>query len=164
VNCEKCQKKVATVHLTEIVDDVKREVNLCAECAAEQGLVVPAAGGMEVLSGLVGEHVGKELAAMAGLRCPACGHTFLAFRTQGRLGCPKDYEVFSEALTPLLERMQGGVEHVGKVPASAGPAARQRAEIVALQRQLKLAIDHEDFERAADLRDRIREKEEPVGP
>ena len=158
MNCEKCKKKVATVHLTEIAGNEKREINLCPECAAAQGVHIPAPSGIDVLSGIISQHVGKELAAMAGLVCPDCGHTFLAFRTQGRLGCPKDYQVFAHGLMPLIERMHGAAEHVGKVPASAGREARAKSELARLRRLLKQAIDQENFERAAELRDAIKRK------
>ncbi len=158
MNCDKCKKKNATIHLMEIIGNEKREVNLCPECAAAQGVHIPAPTGIDVLSGIVSQHVGKELAAMAGLVCPDCGHTYLAFRTQGRLGCPKDYEVFAKGLTPLIERMHGAREHVGKVPASAGRHARTTSELARLRRLLKQAVDQENFERAAELRDEIQRK------
>ena len=164
MNCEKCKKRVATVHLTEIVGNEKREVNLCAECAAAQGLMVQPAGGMEFLAGLVNEQISQELAAMAGLRCPSCGHTFLAFRAQGRLGCPRDYEVFEEALGPMLERMHGATEHVGKLPPTASDELRREKELARLHRELKRAVDMEDFERAAAIRDRLRERGRSGGP
>lgn len=163
MNCEKCGKQVATVHLTEIVGNEKREVNLCPQCAAQQGITVPAPSGIEFLTGLIDQHMSKELAAMAGIKCPECGHTLLAFRTQGRLGCPKDYEVFGKALKPLLERMHGSVEHVGKVPANASGEMRRLTELTHLHRELRRAVDQEDFERAAHLRDAIRQKEEARG-
>jgi protein arginine kinase activator len=163
-NCEKCQKRVATVHLTEILDaSHKREIHLCAECAAEQGIAIQAPSGIDILTGLIGQQVGKELAAMAGVRCPSCGHTFLAFRTGGLLGCPRDYEVFAKGLMPLLERMHGATEHVGKAPKTAGRDARRRSELAQLRRHLKRAIDQEQFERAAELRDAIRRKDEDRG-
>ena len=163
MNCEKCKKRVATVHLTEIIGDEKREIDLCVECAAEQGLAVQPPGGMELLAKLINQQIGEELSAMAGMRCPSCGHTFLAFRTQGRLGCPRDYEAFEKGLGPLLERMHGSVEHVGKVPPSAGEEARRIGELNRLRRELRHAVDQEDFERAGLLRDQIRQREHSGG-
>jgi len=163
VNCQKCKKRVATVHLVEIDGDEKREVHLCVECAAEQGVTGQPPGGMEFLAGLINEQVGQELASLAGMRCPACGCTFLAFRTEGRLGCPRDYEVFEKALKPMLERMHGSVQHVGKLPANAGEEARRQGDLVRLRRELKRAVDQEDFEAAAALRDQIAQREQSGG-
>jgi protein arginine kinase activator len=162
--CEKCKKRVATVHLTELADDQKREVHLCAECAAEQGIMVPTPAGIELLAGMVNQQISQELAALASQRCERCGHTFLAFRTQGRLGCPHDYEAFAKGLMPLIERMQGATEHVGKVPVSADAAARRSSELTQLRRLLRQAVDREDFERAAQLRDQIERKERDREP
>jgi protein arginine kinase activator len=84
------------------------------------------------------------------------------FQAQGLLGCPNDYDVFRPVLTPLLERAHGGAtQHVGKVPATAGESVRRQTGLLRLNRELQEAIEQEDYERAAEVRDQIRALESP---
>jgi protein arginine kinase activator len=92
------------------------------------------------------------------LTCPACGLKYAAFRADGRLGCPDDYDAFRPALEPLLERIHRGTRHGGKAPR----AAALRAELSELRGQLAAAVEAENYEDAAELRDRIRQKEAQV--
>jgi protein arginine kinase activator len=96
-----------------------------------------------------------SVADLAGLTCPACGLKYAAFRADGRLGCPDDYDAFRPALEPLLDRIHRGTRHEGKTPR----AANRRAELATLREQLAAAVAAEHYEDAARLRDRIRQKE-----
>jgi len=156
--CEKCSKE-ATVHLTEIIDGQKIERHLCEACAAAEGITtkahVPIAQILEEM--LLQSAAGSDLGS---LKCDVCGITFLEFRERGLLGCPNDYEAFEKVLVPLLERAHEGAScHVGKVPANAEEGQRRHNELLRLRGQLKDAVAAEDYERAAELRDRIKELE-----
>jgi protein arginine kinase activator len=83
----------------------------------------------------------------------------MEFKAGGRLGCPHDYEVFQEALLPLLERIHRSCRHVGKVAPHAQAHAVHQAELRDLRQQLRRAVEAENYEEAGRLRDRIREKE-----
>ena len=105
----------------------------------------------------VSQKAAASLKDVANLTCPKCGITFREFRTQGQLGCPHDYQVFAEFMAPLVERAHGGAtQHVGKVPARLGPTASQQSELLRLQRELNDAVEREDYETAAGLRDQIK--------
>jgi len=156
--CQRCKKQQATVHLTEIAHNEKRERHLCEDCAREEGVAIKAQINLQdVLSGMLEAHqnAGKE----AGLACPDCGMTYGEFRSQGRLGCPNDYEAFAEPLHELLEKVHGGTEHLGKVPKRAGADQQAGRELMQLRRRLQEAVDREQYEEAARLRDLIQEKE-----
>jgi protein arginine kinase activator len=88
----------------------------------------------------------------------------MEFKAEGRLGCPKDYEVFHAALTPLLERIHRAVRHVGKIPPHAVHNAALQAELMDLRQQLRRAVETEVYEEAARLRDLIRQKESTDEP
>ena len=90
--------------------------------------------------------------------CPVCGLTWGKFRQTGLMGCPHDYEFFEGKLSPLLKRAQeGAAEHVGKVPPGKKTAETERqAALLRLRRELQKAIDVENYEEAAKLRDRLR--------
>ena len=95
--------------------------------------------------------------------CPNCGITFREFREHGRFGCPLDYDVFKEQLIPLLENIHGETEHAGKVPKSAPAGSQEVYELIKLRRELAAAIEQEEYETAATLRDRIQAFETKSG-
>jgi protein arginine kinase activator len=163
MKCDACQENVATVHLTEIVNKKKKELHLCEECAREKGVSVkaqflpsPAAEPAEASEKPVIAREGE-----ANLACPVCGLTFAEFRASGRLGCANDYLAFKKGLVPLLEKIHGReVEHKGKVPAHIGERLERQKKVADLRQALNQAIQKEEYEKAAELRDRIYELEE----
>ena len=108
-----------------------------------------------VLEELVVSNVGELAGELAELTCPDCGIKFMEFRGTGRLGCPTDYQGFTQGLLPLLQRIHGATRHIGKV-AKRRPAAEFRLRLRTLLRE---AIAREDYEEAARLRDRLRAKD-----
>lgn len=95
----------------------------------------------------------------AGVACPDCGMTLRDFRQRGRLGCPKDYEIFGAQLRDLLERLHGSARHVGRGPDQGEPALLRRKRLDELQQALASAIRDEAYEEAAKLRDEIKSLE-----
>jgi protein arginine kinase activator len=159
--CQRCSKAQATVHLTDIVppDAEKRERHLCEQCAAEEGVTVQKPETIStILDGFVKQAAGVQ--QVADMTCPECGITFREFRSQGILGCPQDYQVFGKALNSLIERAHNGAtHHVGKTPSRLGGAPSVHTRIAILRREMREAVDMEDYERAAQLRDQITELE-----
>ncbi len=163
MQCQRCNKQPATIHLTEILNNQKTERHLCEDCAKEEGIAVKAQINLQdVLAGMLAAHDTAE--RYANLKCPDCGLTYAEFRNQGRLGCPNDYEVFAQPLAEILEKMHGGTEHSGKVPGHAGAGTDQQRDRMRLRRQLAEAVEREQYEEAARLRDLLREKESEGGP
>ncbi len=101
---------------------------------------------------------------LAQLRCPDCGTTFLDFRRTGRLGCPYDYVVFRHGLIPLLDRVQRSQHHTGKRPQRAAEVIEAHSPIRALRQRLRQAVEAEDYQQAAQIRDLIRARESQNGP
>lgn len=163
--CERCKKVQATFHLTNIDRDGARvERHLCDKCAGEEG-VTPAQKGTvdldDLLQGFVGAGKGVG-AALSGLTCDNCGISYYQFRNHGLLGCAHDYEVFREPLAKLIEKAHAGAtHHTGKAPGTRGTGRGSSEDLRKLRRQLDEAITAEDYERAAQLRDRIRSQEQP---
>jgi protein arginine kinase activator len=158
--CEKCKKQMATVHVTEIIKNQKTEKHLCEKCAKEEGVAMNAQISLQdVLQGMLQAH--QAAAEDAKLACPDCGLTYAEFRNQGRLGCPHDYEAFREPLLEVLRRVHGSLEHVGKMPRRAGAGLQEQRELMHLRRRLQQAVDGEQYEEAARLRDLIKRKEAP---
>ncbi|MBI4576831.1 MAG: UvrB/UvrC motif-containing protein [Planctomycetes bacterium] len=165
VICEGCNQNVATVHLTEIVKQTKKEVHLCEACAEERGVTKKAPFSISDLLGGLAEPqpAEKEEAAAPTQDCPRCGLSYADFRAHGRLGCPEDYRVFGKLLLPLLEKIHGNTQHLGRVPKRAGERVLREKELMQLREELRRAIDREEYEHAAELRDRIYRLKEPSG-
>ena len=156
MQCQNCSK-AATVHLTEIVNGQKLERHLCAECAQKEGITVKQQVSLnELLTNIVAAQA--EAQELGDLTCPHCGLRWLEFRKEGVLGCPQDYEAFREPLRDLLERVQdGAARHIGRVPRRFGDTkAANRIKLLRLRQDLEQAVEAEDYERAARLRDEIR--------
>jgi protein arginine kinase activator len=163
MKCDNCNKS-ATVHLTEIKGGKKLEKHLCEACAAAaEGMPVKSHMPInELLSNFVMTHSGLQSKEQT-LTCEHCGMTWAEFRQNGLLGCPNDYVAFERELTPLLQRAHdGATHHVGKQPARRGGSGvpmRKHVDVARLRKELQKAVEAEDYERAARLRDQIKQAE-----
>ncbi len=166
MQCDLCQKKKATVHLTEIVDEQMSEMHLCEDCARQKSSQMEQQFGLaDLLAGLsdLQKPAGTKTEATQ-LICSHCGLNYEDFRKFGRLGCSECYTSFKEHLSGLLKKIHGSNRHLGKAPVTgastkapiAVPAVVPSENIDDLKRQLQAAIIDEDFEKAALLRDKIK--------
>jgi protein arginine kinase activator len=144
--CECCQEQEATIHVTQVADGKARELHLCAACAEEHGLDLQQA--MSLPEMLLGVAASVREPGGPDKTCPHCHLRQSDFKKSGRLGCPRCYETFAEELAPMLASMHRGQRHAGKTP------GRQAG----LQRQLDAAVQAENYEEAARLRDRLKEQ------
>ncbi|OGW75852.1 MAG: hypothetical protein A2Z72_04300 [Omnitrophica bacterium RBG_13_46_9] len=158
MQCDVCHKREATVHLTEIINNNVSKLHLCEQCAREKSEEMEEHFGLaDLLSGLTDlvpvvekEEIDKDV------KCPSCGFTFQNFRKMGRLGCPKCYETFKDQLSPLLRKIHGSENHVGKTPARKELVHDKATLLDDLRARLEKAIQSEEFEEAARLRDQVR--------
>ncbi len=164
MQCQICNKRTATIHLTEINDGVRSEMHICEQCAAEQGVAPQSQMSInELLSHLLAVQPSDE--EMFGpsektLACPNCGFTLDRLRKEGTLGCPMDYRTFEEGLLPLIERAHNGKStHCGKVPTKVPRDTKKFVELSQLRQQLEQAVRDEDYELAASLRDKMKQIE-----
>ncbi|MGC8487657.1 MAG: UvrB/UvrC motif-containing protein [Clostridia bacterium] len=161
--CERCGVEPAVVYVTHVVNGQKTERRLCEACAKQEGawpgMAVnwPAQLG-QIFGGLVPGHEKAET-SLAQLQCARCGWTTAHLQQTGQLGCDACYETFGPLLEPTLRRIHGAVEHGGKIPHRVGGALRAERQLGQLRDELREAIQKEEFERAAELRDQIRELE-----
>lgn len=153
--CAACGERDAVVHLTQIVDGTVTQLDLCERCAAEKG-VEPQLGGKTPLGGFLAAmgSTAEGRSVMPAL-CPVCGATLQSFRDTGRLGCADCWTTFEPQLRELVRRLHGSTYHVGERYAATGAAAPDR-QAHALREQLRDAIEAENFELAAELRDQLR--------
>jgi len=147
------------VHLTDIINGKKRESHLCQACAEQQQLISQQELNLSAILPFIGQHIGPFTDELARLTCPSCGIKYMEFKAEGRLGCPHDYEVFQAPLEPLLHRIHRSLRHVGKHPRHGGADANVIRELVELRKKLRDAVEAENYEEAARLRDQLRQKE-----
>lgn len=161
MQCDQCKERPAAIHLTQIINDTVTTVNLCEQCAAEKGVQTGATVAKFPLSDFLAS-MGKGTSAHLPVaddttECPSCGATLQDFRESGRLGCPRCYRTFGAHLRDLLRRLHGSSQHVGEAYAtSSQESPGDGPSIGELRDQLRRAVEAENFELAAELRDRIR--------
>ena len=161
MKCQQCDKP-ATFHITELTSGKPQELHLCEEHAREyltQSGGEPSQGGS--MASVIAQQMAigqtaEELAELDQQACPCCGLTFYEFRNQGRLGCPNDYAYFEPQLEPLLLNIHGEIQHVGKSPKRCSGGSEDRTRLIRLRRELDEAIKKEDYEKASQLRDEIK--------
>ena len=163
--CDICGKNPATVHLTEIIDEQMNELHLCEDCARDKSAAMEQQFGLsDLLAGMANfqkPSSEKEEEAVT-VKCPSCGLTYADFKKIGRLGCGECYNVFRKYLAPLLKRIHGSNQHIGKAPFKVKTASRvykKKAGLQELKGQLQEAVQREAFEEAARLRDMIKDAE-----
>lgn len=155
--CQNCGKNPATTHLKKTINGETTELHLCASCAKKQGL-----DNMWNSFGFdLGDFWGSLFAdpstrVMAdAVRCSGCGKSFEEIVKSGKAGCPACYTTFYDRLLPSIQRIHGKAQHTGKVPPQAGEPLRRERELDALKKQLADAIAAQEYEKCAELRDRI---------
>jgi protein arginine kinase activator len=174
MKCDVCKEQQATIEFTAVAGDEKKTLHLCAQCSKQESLekdaqteeLTPSEGSQnKKLNAAVGQLPGADSHKGP---CSGCGMTYEEFRKIGRLGCSKCYEAFEPALRRLLKRIHGSEKHVGRgprasqaapkaeVPATEAAVVEQKPQnLEQLQQELQAAVDAEEYERAAGLRDRV---------
>jgi protein arginine kinase activator len=164
MQCSICKEKPASVHLTQIVGEKVQKLDLCEECAKAKGLNDPQ--GFAMADIMLGLGAAQELEQSVGgveVKCPRCGFAQADFKKSGRLGCPECYKTFAEGLAGLLKTMHKGTRHMGKAPEALKLSRETADRLRYLQKKLAKAIEAEDFELAANVRDEIKQMSERPG-
>lgn len=154
--CENCKKNVATTYLKQTINGKTTEIFLCDECAAKLGVDSGIKNFGAGLGSMLPE-LFRQSGEIAELRCPACGTLYSSISKSGMVGCDRCYSAFASRLNSVIKRMHGSRKHMGKIPASFAKNPENKTDT--LKRQLRQAIEKEDFETAAKLRDQIRNLE-----
>jgi protein arginine kinase activator len=163
MRCEKCKKAQASVFLTQLVEGKMQKIDLCENCSRELGVTNNEGFSLQDLMSksvtLASDPV--RVVSESGAACSGCGCTLADVRKNGRLGCATCYTVFKDFLKDTLDQVQKGTHHTGKVPASGASAQAQAGEGDSPQRRslveaLERAVNSEDYEQAARLRDQLR--------
>ena len=173
--CQKCKKNNATIHYRENINGKVTEYSLCADCAAElerDGVIKfenPFSNFMrddifDFASVLPSFFTSLNHALGSGetKRCPVCGSTFSDIARTGHIGCPQCYETFADELAATVNQLHGVSKPQGRIPKRFGEKQNREAEINSLKEEQKKAIEAQEFEKAAELRDKIKALEAEV--
>jgi len=158
LKCNLCNN-LASVHLTQILNNKIHKVDLCESCAQAKGVTDP--NGFSLADLLIKTPFEPERQTGI-LKCPSCGFTQNDFRKTGRLGCPSCYSTFDPLLSPVLESMHKGTLHRGKVPVKAVQRRSTQEQLAELEQEIKEAIEAERYEDAARIRDQINQLKQSV--
>ena len=164
--CDKCGAQNATTHVKTIINGELTEYDLCSACAHKLGYTNVFADMESDVSNLLGSFFGNVLPARTqSTRCEFCGTTYAEIANSGHVGCANCYSLFADRLNPSIVRIHGNAAHCGKhskIAEQEEPRSKKETKqdtVKDLQAQLEKAVARQDFEQAAELRDKIREME-----
>ena len=162
--CNECGKNEANVHLTDIINGKKTESHLCEECAKKNQTILNSNFSMENLfSVMLNNSFNNKTYLPAAKSCTNCGMTYENFRNTGKFGCSHCIDSFKGRLKPVIKSIQGYDRHIGKIPKRAGGDYKIQMDIERLKNDLKGAVEREEYELAAELRDKINDLENKKG-
>lgn len=163
--CQKCMKKEANTHVKSVVNGEYEEYMLCSDCAKEMGYTNLWSDMSSDFNSILGSFFSNALPARSETtRCATCGSTYHDIAKSGKVGCANCYELFLSELIPSIRRIHGNTTHCGKRPDSTVNVVNSEkeeaiSEIDKLKEKLQKAIEEQNFELAAELRDKIKEME-----
>lgn len=151
MKCEKCGKNIANTHIHSVINGRVTNLNLCSNCVAINGL-------MGIGGGLFSDKnsIDKEGAEKV---CSGCGTKLSSIIENGLIGCADCYKTFNKELASAIRRLHGRTNYRGKIPQTSAPRLDSSSIISKLRHEMSKAIETENFERAAELRDKIKEIE-----
>lgn len=159
--CENCGKNIATTNIKTVVNGVATEINLCNECARENGYHdIGNSSFAQLLASMLGDTLTLSPTKQT-VRCSCCNSSFSDIAKTGKAGCSKCYETFYNELLPSIRRIHGSTVHSGKIPNKAPLVIKQEEDsIEALRMKLNELVREEKYEEAAVIRDKIKKAEE----
>ncbi|MCL1997080.1 MAG: UvrB/UvrC motif-containing protein [Defluviitaleaceae bacterium] len=151
--CDNCKKNQAAVYIEQITNGETTEVNLCYKCSLDFHSPMFL---NNILKGMF-HNIGEK--NVATIQCPSCQITLSEFRKTGKLGCNQCYPTFKKEISTILKNIQWGTSHRGKIPQKNSADLLVKKEVQRLRREQATAIEREEYEEAARLRDKIKEME-----
>ncbi|MBQ8056863.1 MAG: UvrB/UvrC motif-containing protein [Ruminococcus sp.] len=164
--CQKCKAKEANTHVKSVVNGEYEEYMLCSDCAKEMGYSNLWSDMHSDFNSILGSFFSNALPARSETtRCRTCGSTYHDIAKSGQVGCANCYELFLSELMPSIRRIHGNTTHCGKRPQISTIENKEAektelSKIESLKKELANAINEQNFELAAELRDKIKEMEE----
>ncbi|MCD8026402.1 MAG: UvrB/UvrC motif-containing protein [Clostridiales bacterium] len=167
MKCQKCGANNANTHVKTVINGEFREYDLCSDCAKKMGYTNLFGDMQDEFSNFLGSFFGNALPVRTqATRCEFCGSTYSDIAKSGHVGCAHCYETFGDELQPLIRRIHGNTTHCGKNSRIADKSKSEKSpeevkqdKIKKLRAELDKAVKEQNFEYAAELRDKIKESE-----
>jgi protein arginine kinase activator len=163
--CQICHKSTAVIKVSHAINEKKIEMNLCKSCAEDKGFNNPLFNLPQLFENFIAELIGQEVlenrAEDAAKKCPSCGSSWDNFHDTGLLGCDICYQAYEDDLNVILRRIHGSNKHIGSRPKSHRYVVDE-TELDGMRKELQRAIKNENFEKAAELRDIIRDAQHEI--
>lgn len=162
MNCDNCGEAEATIHQIHVTNNEIEHLQLCETCAREQsdGDQPAEAGVAEAFEGIDTEERESDT-------CPSCGTTLIEVRKRNKVGCAECYGTFREQFASLVHRIHGAEQHIGDTGAGESDDTKaglgkipDSKKVKMLEKRLQKSVEEEDYERAAELRDKIENLQE----
>jgi protein arginine kinase activator len=162
--CNLCGKHNATIYFKGIVNNQAIKLHLCESCAKKKGMVFPFGKSIFSLGNVVASlaDASRAGASLFGATCKGCGLSYAEFKETSQLGCSQCYTTFSSLIGPLLKQIHGSTQHVGKTSRRTVRLGSNMQELAQMKLELREAVQSEQFEKAAELRDQIRTLEQTM--
>jgi protein arginine kinase activator len=161
--CDLCGKPGADMKVSQLDKDGKvTELVVCSECARARGFSEVEKIKMDVAE-ILADLKSRVAEDDANIKCGRCGLTYAEFRRLGRVGCAECYTAFHEQMVPLVRRIHGAVQHVGRATHTGRKEAQVKMNAQKLREALSKAVEQEDYEKAAQLRDQLRTSDDETG-
>ena len=177
--CQNCGKNEANVRYTQIINGVRKELNLCSECARKLGvdrIDIPM-DFTSFLGDFFNDYAESSLLpsfSIDNAKCKTCGMTYNDFINTGMFGCSDCYDTFSGPIDSLLKNLHGIAKHIGRGAKNVNELLNKKnsknasknnenskdeksSKLEDLQKELDKAIKEERYEDAAKIRDKIKE-------
>lgn len=159
--CDDCKQNQACVHFTQISSEGKIDKHLCEDCSKKYGGFALNTDQKfsvnDFLAGMFNQGVANGAAEPPKeLVCPNCRMTYRDFSRTGKIGCSVCYATFGKKLEPLVRRIHGASNHVGKIPRRSGGRIELKQRVKLLRKTLQTHVANEEYEEAAKLRDEIK--------
>ena len=163
--CQECKEREANTYVKKIINGKKQEYHVCSQCAEKLGLLNMNQNLFSGFSSVLGDFFSEALPSFSGtlanpVRCSDCGSTYRDIAKNGVVGCSRCYQTFYHELLPSIKRIHGNTVHCGKNPSVSGKEVTKTDDKKSLQLQLEQAVKNQEFEKAAELRDRIKSLKE----
>ena len=177
--CQNCGKNEANVKYTQIINGVRKELNLCSECARKLGvdrIDIPM-DFTSFLGDFFNDYAESSLLpsfSIDNVKCKTCGMSYNDFIDTGMFGCSDCYDTFSGPIDSLLKNLHGTAKHIGRGAKNVNELLNKKnsksasknnenskdeksSKLEDLQKELDKAIKEERYEDAAKIRDKIKE-------
>ena len=175
--CQNCGKNEVTFRYTQVINGVKKEMNLCDKCARELGLKdmnfsmpINLSSFFSDFFNDYSESLLPNFVTAQEVQCKNCGTTFDDFINSGEFGCSSCYDLFEDRISPILKNLQGANKHIGRgyreitkkdeeEKTNKKQVKKEENEVEKLQKDLQKAIKDERYEDAAKIRDEVKKIE-----